>query len=514
MASNLGFQNVKDYLKQKIKEVDALIDTRDNNGLGDLLIKPVTAILQPVADEIIRIANNQSLLNAASMNETELDELMANIFVTRKAGSKSRGEVRIFFVDPIAITIPTASEFLTSEGLRFFSLADVTITANQMSLNKDGDFYYVDVLLEAETVGSAGNIAPGAIIDFPGGPSNLARVENLATFTGGTDRETNTDLVERGKEAITVRDLVSKPAIKTVLLQEFDFIRDIRVIGYGDPEMERDFLIGDNLELGLFPPIDLLDSTLGLHIGGKVDIYIRSVTLTEETVRIDGLKQFVILRPKDGFDPVVDPVNLQYVNLLKRPLIDIVSIQPIDVVTGDPIGPPLIPTLDFAFIVDNKTVRFSIRERNRLQIFNGLFLNGSVLLTYRHSPDVVTVQDFVDSEDHRVVTADIVVKFTNPAFVDVGLVVTIGETAGVTAADLLGKLVTYINGLKVGERLEVSDLVDLMYDNGATFVQLPITLTVEVVNNDGTTTTTVSQNYVDIPATAAHLPRIITVTEV
>jgi hypothetical protein len=383
-----------------------------------------------------------------------------------------------------------------------------------MSLNKDGDFYYVDVLVEAETVGTNGNVAAGAIVDFPGGPTTLARVENPSTFAGGADRETNEELVERAKEAITVRDLVSKPAIKTVLTQEFDFIRDMRVIGYGDPEMERDFLVGDNLELGLFPPIDVLGGSPGLHIGGKVDIYIRSVNLTEESVRIDALKQFVALRPKDAYDPVVDPVNLQYVNTLKRPLIDIVSIQPIDVVTGDPIGSPLIPTLDYAFLVDNKTVRFSTEERNRLQIFNGLVLNGSVLLTYRHCADIVTVQSFVDSEDRRVVTADLVVKFSTPAFVDVALVVQIGETSTLTPADLQALLITFLNDKKVGERLEVSDIVDLMYDNGVTFVQLPITLTVTVVNNDGTETTTVSQNYVDIPATAGYLPRNVTVVGV
>ena len=39
------------------------------------------------------------------------------------------------------------------------------------------------------------------------------------------------------------------------------------------------------------------------------------------------------------------------------------------------------------------------------------------------------------------------------------------------------------------------------------------TLTVEVVNNDGTSTVTTSQNYVEVPSTAGYLPRIVTVTE-
>jgi len=510
---SIQLQNVKAYIKKKIAEVDPNVDTRDNSGVGDLLIKPLEAILQPIADELIRIDTNQSLVNAPTMTETDLDELIANIFLTRNPGAKAKGTVRIFFSDPVTVTIPAASEFTSGDGVRFFSLAEVTITANQMSVNRDGDFFYVETLVEAEEVGTDGNVAEGAIVDFVGGPSNLLKVENIDPFVGGADKESNTDLVERAKDAITVRDLVSKPAIKTVLREKFLFIKDIRVIGFGDPEMERDFLVGDNMVLGLFPPVDEIGSTPGIHIGGKVDIYIRVVALSNETVQIDNLQQNVILRPKDEFDPLVDPPATQYVSLIKRPIIDLVTLQEVDSVTGEPIGTPLVKGIDFDFIVDNPTVRFSTQDRTRLFINNGTVLGGTFILTTRHSTEVVEVQEFVENDDNRVVTADLLVKFTQPAFIDFSISYRLLAESETTVEEMEALIFDFINNLGVGAKLEASDLVQLIYDNGGEFVELPFTMTATVLNNDGTETVIVSDNVIEIPTTAAYLPRTIVLTE-
>lgn len=514
MALQVALQNVKEYLKKKIAEIDALIDTRDNSGVGDILIKPQNAILQPFADELVRVDTNQSLLNGETMTETDLDALIANIFLTRRPGSKARGQVRIYFSDPTSVSVPLGSEFTSADGQSFFSLADVTITANQMSVNKDGDFYYVDILVQAETVGEAGNIAVGSIVDFVGGPSTILKVDNLSIFSGGTDREENAALTARAKSAITVRDLVSKPAIQTVLLENFDSLRDLRVVGYGDPEMERDFLIGNNLTLGLFPPVDLLGSTVGVHIGGKVDIYIRVVTLSEESIRIDDMKEITILRPKDGYDSTVDPANVKYLSTVKRPIVDFLELQEVDPVTGDAIGSPLTEGTQYTIAVDNKTVRFSPRERLRITLLDLSFVGSSFTLGYRHSPETVTIQQFVDSDEHRVVTADLLTKFTNPAFVDLSIAYTLGPAATITNDEMAAKIAAFLNDLEVGARLEASDLVDLMYDNGATFVELPFTISVEVSNSDGTTDELSDENFVEAPSTAAYLPRDIVLTQV
>lgn len=510
------FQNAKEYIKAKIAEVDPQIDTRDSTGIGDLLIKPLTAILQPIIDEVKRISDNQSLIGGEALTETDLDALIANIFLTRIQGAKARGSVRVFFTESVTVTIPEASEFVDAVGTRFFSVAEVTITANQMSLNRDGDFFFVETLVEAEDVGVAGNIGEESIVDFVGGPTTVLKVDNPAPFTGGADQEGNVALVDRAAEAITVRDLVSKPAIKTVLRDnpDFAFIKDIRVIGFEDPEMERDFLVGDNMVLGLFPPVDVLGSTTGIHIGGRVDIYIRTVTLVNETVLIEDLKNTVFLRPKDKFDPTVDPPTVQFIPLTKRPIIEIASLQEVDPVTGDPIGVPLIEGLDFDIVVDNPTLRFSTRDRLKLVINNGLLIGSNILVTYTHSPDIVDVQNFVEDDANRVVTADLLTKFSQPAFVDFTVKITLDSETEETAASIDALITTFINALPVGARLEASDIVDLIYDNGGEFVDLPFDITVTVLNNDGTKTVTVDNNFIQIPTTAGFLARNIVVTEV
>jgi len=424
--------------------------------------------------------------------------------------------VRVYFSEPTNVTIPSGSEFVSADGQSFFALADVTITSNQMTVNKDGDFFYVDVLVEAENVGSAGNVAEGSIVDFVGGPDTLLKVDNLGVFTGGADRESNADLVERAKTAITVRDLVSKPAITTVLLENHAFLRNLKVVGYGDPEMERDFLIGTAMTLGLFPPIDVLGSTVGIHIGGKVDIYLRLVTLSLETIQIDSIKEITILRPKDAYDAAVDPANLGYLSLFLRPMVDLLEVQVVDPVTGDPIGNPLTEDVDYSFIVDNPTVRFSPRERTRLVLINSAIslVGSSVRLTYHHSPETVTIQKFLEDESRRVVTADLLAKFTNPAFVDVSIQYTPGPDATLDNAGFQAAVETFLNDLDVGERLEVSDLVALLYENGAVYVKTPITLTVTVVQNDGTLSVLTSQDAVQAPSTSAYLPRDVILTQV
>lgn len=516
MTLQVALQNVKEYLKAKIAEVDALIDTRDNSGVGDILIKPMVDILQPLVDELVRIDKNQSLQNGSAMTEEDLDALVANVFVTRSPGAKARGTVRVFFSESTNVTIPAGSEFTSADGQSFFALADVTITANQMTVNKDGDFFYVDVLVEAESVGAAGNVAVGAIVDFVGGPDTLLKVENPNVFTGGADRETNDDLVSRAKQAITVRDLSSKPAIATVLLENFQFLRDLRVVGYGDPEMERDFLIGTAMTLGLFPPIDVLGSTLGIHIGGKVDIYLRLVTLSQESVQIDAIKEITVLRQKDAYDPAVDPANVGYLPLFLRPMVDLMEVQPVDPVTGDPLGNPLVEGVDYQFIVDNPTLRFSARERNRLALINSAvsLVGSSMRLTYQQSPETVTIQQFLDDEAHRVITADLLAKFTNPAFVDVSIQYTPGPAAVLDNDGFAAAVETFLNGLEVGARLEVSDLVALLYANGASYVKQPVTLTVTVVQNDGTLSVLTSTDFVQAPSTSAYLPRNVVLTQV
>ena len=86
--------------------------------------------------------------------------------------------------------------------------------------------------------------------------------------------------------------------------------------------------------------------------------------------------------------------------------------------------------------------------------------------------------------------------------------------SGQTAESIKALIITFINDLAVGARLEASDIVDLIYSNGGTFVDLPFDMTVTLLNTDGTKTVTVDNNFIQILTTAGYLARNITVVEV
>ena len=138
-----------------------------------------------------------------------------------------------------------------------------------MSLNYDNGLYYMDIPAAAGAEGVLYNIQAGEITKSTMSlPSGVVSVTNPSQFLGGNTSESNTELYNRVKMAITTRDLVTKRSIAYVLTEQFASIKDIVSIGFGDPEMLR-------------------DTVMGYHIGGKVDTYIKSGNITTGSMVIE-----------------------------------------------------------------------------------------------------------------------------------------------------------------------------------------------------------------------------------
>jgi hypothetical protein len=141
---------------------------------------------------------------------------------------------------------------------------------------------------------------------------SFVRVDNPFPFTGGADRETNTQLQARGQDAITVRDLVSGRGILTKLQENFTFIERVFVAGFLDPEQQRDVFEG-------------------VHTGGFGDVYIKPASLQAELVKVfipNSLGDFAL---SDGAGAIGDT---------KRPLVFVDSVRLLDG-SGNPTGTAL-----------------------------------------------------------------------------------------------------------------------------------------------------------------------------
>lgn len=303
---------VTDFIVERLLEYDSTFDTGGGIVTTELMVKPLSVVLQPLRDEIDEVKQNQSILTVLeeddpdSFDEDVVDALASNVFIERSEGGKATGTVRVRYFSPQAVDIGTGlAAFLDSSGKRYLNTNPISITAAEMSLNVDGSLYYFETSVEAEEEGSDGNVDIGGIQEFENEPTNVANVTNLTAFSDGVSRETNTELIDRIEVAVTVRALVTGRGIVTTMQDNFPTILEIKPIGFGDPEMQRDIVYNT-------------------HVGGYVDVWVKTPSLTEDstydvtglvsdpTRQVAGSSTVVMLQDAAGSNPYQPATPTEY----------------------------------------------------------------------------------------------------------------------------------------------------------------------------------------------------------
>jgi hypothetical protein len=131
---------------------------------------------------------------------------------------------------------------------------------------------------------------------------------------------------------------------------------------------------------------------------------------------------------------------------------------------------------DYQLRVSDPTLRFSVREDNYLE-FRQSFARQSARVLFDYDRDVPALQAFCDDPENQPEAASLLVRRFVPVYVDGSepIAYTIPAASQATAAseaEMLAKLVGFINGLAEGQSLEASDLIDLLYNNGADEVDI------------------------------------------
>lgn len=239
-------EDVATFLRERIKQVFPNLSITEADGLADTLISPLRVLLEPISREVQLIKLRSSLLNIGSLSDAEADALLANMFEPRRAGAFSSGVVRIYFASPISVSATIANPVTSRGGLRYIPTVPQSITAAQMLLNPDGTEYYFDVNYTAEKQGTDYDIDPANIVSIANMPA-ATRVTNLRRFRGGSTRETTLDYAARVQQKLSDRTLTISRGIASELYDNFPTLRKLQVIGFNDPEMERDVVKGGSL---------------------------------------------------------------------------------------------------------------------------------------------------------------------------------------------------------------------------------------------------------------------------
>jgi hypothetical protein len=253
-------QFIIDRIRKEFPTIDVSLTSVD-----DLLIKPITTILEPLRREIQAIRIQQSLEDPALLLEEEADALVANLLVSRIQGDRARGVARLFFGAAVDFVALPSIVIRTASGIIFHPTQVQSISFTEMQSNVEDNFFFFDINVEAEDEGSAGQIEPGELTRIDEAPG-VVKITNKARFSGGVDRQTNEELKTFAEESVTERSLTTSRGVISQLLDNFP-LEDVQPIGFGDPEMDRDIIES----LGVVLESNTLAATASLSSGTLTD---------------------------------------------------------------------------------------------------------------------------------------------------------------------------------------------------------------------------------------------------
>ena len=259
---------IADVIRTRLQEYDQNFEVRKGTAFDQLFFKPSQFMLQPFRDEADELFIGQSLRRILqqddpdAFNEELVDDLVANVFVERNTGDRSSGVVRVYYASPVNREYPTQGfTAVGSNSLNYVNISPFAITAEQMSAQIENGLYYFDIPVISQDLGKDTELDEEGIVSVVG-DDEVISVTNKSKILGGDDRETNTELIARAKEAITVRDLVTGKGFSATLYENFpSTVKEIQAIGFGDREMMRDILFN-------------------AHVGGKHDGWIKTSYVT------------------------------------------------------------------------------------------------------------------------------------------------------------------------------------------------------------------------------------------
>jgi len=260
--------NIPNYIREKIKQYNPELDTRDGSVLKDFLISPLISILEPYQLTQTEVLNQMTLDDVDSLTEDQMNAIAATFLLERRTGTKATGYIRIYYNSPKAVIIPKG--FALNVGdVTFKTTSEYSITRSQMESNISQYPYYItgDIQVVADEYGENGNINPNTLFTAIGTLSlTPIKIINPQALIGGTDTEENSALYNRIKSTLHGKSLASPLALKETIMDNYTDVIDVQVVGAGDLLMIRD-LTNDIQDVENYKSIDYEYTYSGVHSG-------------------------------------------------------------------------------------------------------------------------------------------------------------------------------------------------------------------------------------------------------
>ncbi len=487
--SQADFDAAAETVVSGIKAFNGKLDTRDGTVLRDLLVNPEAAIEAVTAGQISEARKSSSLKrlkeaqdSGEAIDQDDVNAILSNFNIKPHSGTSARGLVKVVVADgTVAYSVPEGAVFSTSDKHSFIVDSQVVASVAGVSnpgvsptttLYKGAAGWFFLVPVTASDVGADGNISQGTSLTPESRVPSFVMAEAYKDFCGGSDVEPLGDIIKSIPSGLSIRGFVSKTAVEGMLRGEFDEgehpIVAVSAVGYGNAAQRRD-------KHNLF----------GVGVGGRIDVYVRNFTdAFTKTETLAGIKiedgRYFINVPEGKFPGAC--------------WIKSVS-DPFSADNSEDVLSSLAFTAERTANVSGTwhDIDSSTPYNTAVEAFNTVWQGFGILLddvpedidgggwsdtrnfkvTAYCMPLAQEIQDFVDRDDVRSVSTDVVVRCPIVCGVSVNAVVSYDPKNPVDEATAKSKIRSYINNLGFVGRLTRSEIVQILKNLGAVSVEMP-----------------------------------------
>ena len=440
------------------RDIIVMMNTRGRgsppSAIADLFVNPLVKVLnfldtkgdlasieQTVDDIVFTLGSTTELAAlATALGETQaviidslqtaLEGIASNFGLTRRGATSSRGTVLLYTTSAPTVNIQVlAGKRVSAPSLnQDYSITETTlIPPSAMVYDTDLGAYTYPVTIESVNTGVATAAAAEQITKIKDGIANISGVINTQPVVGGRDEESDANLAQRTKTALSSNNIGTQSGYRLLILGQ-DEVKDAVVIGAGDPLMTRD--LGD---------------------GGSIDIYVANaipVSVTETTTITNSVGAV--------FTPT------------RQPIIDDASVV---IVTG------FSPDPTYTYVTKDSTVYAgSIRAKDTIT-FDISIPIGTATITYQVNDLVSREQTYIDDTSRKILGADILLKEAINTLVDIiiRIVVLSGYNGSTVKANVENAVTQHISAFNIGQSLEQSDVIKIITEvEGVDRVDLPL----------------------------------------
>jgi hypothetical protein len=308
-------------------------------------------------------------------------------------------------------------------------------------------------MCESETQGTQYNIPGGTeFLYFSIFDPYFIGATCLALVEQSVETETNTEFVARAPEAISTRNLINNISIPAKLNEQFNYISNISVSGYGDYEQYRDYK-----EI----PSTIPGRVIPFHIGGHVDVYVNT-PLVERVVQVttDSAGRVLIT----SVDPILR-ITIPEDGEIAASTVYGGALQTSSLLSQEDVEGYTYEDLNYTLPGFFYEKEYGYSSKQNIRIYrpgSALPSNSSFDIKILQYSGISSIQTFLTDVQSRVVCADYIAR--GYSIVDIGLLLYVDGTApdADTVSLVKTELDKYCSNIQPGGEFTLADVFTIV----------------------------------------------------